>query len=138
MVNIMSSTINTLWQPLERLTAGLVMLDKDLILEGTLLSRHIVGGLFDVVKLTGKGSKLTVEQISESSPYVRMSKAFMENRPITTAQGIKDVDRTAAISAQGWGMNPATSLLNYYRLKPVGWVTLAKQIHSVNAKTQKS
>ena len=75
-----------------------------------------MGGLFDVVKLTSKGSRLTVEQISESSPYVRMTKAFMENRPITTAQGVKDVDRPAAISAQGLGlrplgMNPATSLI---------------------------
>ena len=35
-------------------------------------------------------------------------------------------------------LNLTQEQLNYYRLKPVGWITLAKQIHSVNAKTQKS
>ncbi|MBN9564935.1 MAG: hypothetical protein J0G29_02395 [Alphaproteobacteria bacterium] len=111
-VNIMSTAAHTLWQPLERFTAGLIMADKDMLLEGTYLTRGIFDSLKDILRWTALGSsRHTDETFTHANPLQGAAKAFMVDRNLINQHGINDVSRPKAISAERFGFLPAESIM---------------------------
>ncbi|MBN9564876.1 MAG: hypothetical protein J0G29_02090 [Alphaproteobacteria bacterium] len=109
-VNIMSTAAHTLWQPLERFTAGLIMADKDLLLEGTYLTRGIFDSLKDIVRWTALGSSRHADEtFTHANPLQGATKAFMADRNLINQHGINDVSRPKAISAERFGLRPLGS-----------------------------
>ncbi|MBN9565207.1 MAG: hypothetical protein J0G29_03810 [Alphaproteobacteria bacterium] len=111
-VNILSTAAHTLWQPLERFTAGLIMADKDMLLEGTYLTRGIFDSLKDIVRWTALGScRHADETFAHANPLQGAAKAFMADRNLINRHSINDVARPKAISAERFGLLPAESIM---------------------------
>ena len=132
-VNIMSTAAHTLWQPVERFTAGLIMADKDMLLEGTYLTRGIFDSLKDILRWTATGSSRHLDEtFTHANPLQGATKAFMADRNLINQHGINDVSRPKAISAERFGLQPAESILKAIEENNYAEVIRSSMIHGLD------